>query len=167
MKGAMPISHTGLAPGYCHRTRRAGSAPSPEAVSQWLRWTGSATTQTRILGLGLAHPTSCPISDLLECGKGPVLQKDNRRISATRVTTGYLRGASMRVQWWSCTRNQRPWTTPMTHFNEHFAGGVDWTEGVPSWHTAAPEATGMNEEVLERWMSEVCFCCCSFCFVFN
>ena len=36
--------------------------------------TNSATTQTHILSLGLAHPNSCPICDLLEFEKGLVLQ---------------------------------------------------------------------------------------------
>ena len=44
----------------------------------------SATTQTHILGLGLAHSIIYPIFDLLECVKGLVLWNKNPRISMTR-----------------------------------------------------------------------------------
>jgi hypothetical protein len=35
-------------------------------------------------------------------------------------TTGYLRGVPVRIQYWQCSRSQRPWITPMTHCNEHW-----------------------------------------------
>ena len=36
----------------------------------------------------------------------------------------------------------------MTHCNEHFVGGADWTKGSTICHTIAPNTTRMNEEVL-------------------
>lgn len=53
-------------------------------------------TQSYTLGLGLAHPNTYPIDDLLECGKGLVLWKDNHRISMT--TTGCPRGVSVKAR---------------------------------------------------------------------
>lgn len=43
----------------------------------------SATTQTQILGLGLAHPYIYNIYDLLEHVKGLVLQNNIHRFSKT------------------------------------------------------------------------------------
>ncbi|KAL6035210.1 hypothetical protein STEG23_012045 [Scotinomys teguina] len=46
--------------------------------------TSSSTTQTHVLGLGLAHPNIYPICDLLEFMKGLVRQSDSHRISLTQ-----------------------------------------------------------------------------------
>lgn len=45
----------------------------------------------------------------------------------------------------------------MTLCNERFAGGADWTKGYITRRTVAPDATKMNEEVLERWKDNVVF----------
>lgn len=63
---------------HCHR--RAGSAPK-WGLSQWPRLSSSATTETYILGLGLAHPNIYPIYDLLQHIEGLVLQNVSHTIS--------------------------------------------------------------------------------------
>lgn len=44
-------------------------------------------------------------------------------------------------------------------------GGVDWTKNYTVRHDAAPDATRINEEDLERWRSEVGFLFISVCLV--
>lgn len=43
----------------------------------------------------------------------------------------------------------------MIHCSKHFVGGTDWTKGYTARHTTAPNATRVNEKVLERWRSKV------------
>jgi hypothetical protein len=47
---------------------------------------GSATpTQAQIQGFEYAHPNICPICEMLECVKGPVLQIQSCRVSTTQT----------------------------------------------------------------------------------
>ena len=46
------------------------------------------------------------------------------------VSMGDPRGALVRVQWWRCTRNQRPWTRSVTHHNEHLLVKLTGQNGV-------------------------------------
>lgn len=62
--------------------RRAGSGPCLRKQSQWAL-TSLATTQTLILGFGLAHLNIYLIYDLLERVNGLVLRSNNHRISMT------------------------------------------------------------------------------------
>ncbi|KAL6087619.1 hypothetical protein STEG23_034499 [Scotinomys teguina] len=118
-----------------------------------MAWTNQFNyPQTYILGLESAHPYSCLIYDLLEREKELVLQT-----IATRSSWGnsgiskrsFDEDPVMMVYQKSEALNQT-----MTHCNEHFSGGADWTKGCTARHTEVPNATRMNEEVLERWRSK-------------
>ena len=73
-----------------YRPRRTGSAPHLKRAVP-VAWASSGTTQTQILGLGLAHPNICPVYELLQWTNGLGLPKDNCGISTAQ---GRLRGVS-------------------------------------------------------------------------
>lgn len=101
----------------------------PEAAlksSSWWRGCGraggltsSGTTEALIQGFELARPIY-PICELQEHKEGSQFYRTKATGSPWhRVTTGYLRGDQVRIQYLWCSSCRRPRTTPITHCKEH------------------------------------------------
>lgn len=73
------------------------------------------------------------------------------------ATTGYLGVVSVGVQWWRCSRGQRPWTSK-EWLQWTFMGGTDWTEGYTVWHITTPSANRMSGDVRNRKEDFCLFC---------
>lgn len=98
--------------GQCWRAR-----PGGEDERKLVGWSTqlSPRPRTRVSWL----TSNWPIYDLLEHEKGPNLQIQRWRSPQHRATAGYPRGVTVRIQYWQCSKSQRPWTRPMAHCNEH------------------------------------------------
>lgn len=99
----------------------AGSTP---CVGQGSQLTNSAITQVQIQGLEPAYPKTYPIYELLEWERGLVTGSP-----WFKATAGFLWRVSVRMQYWRCSKSQKPWTRPATHCNEHLPSKVFWAKG--------------------------------------
>lgn len=102
------------------------TSPNAWALGSWVHTLtkrgnpkDSATTQTHILGLGLALPNIHSIYDLL--------QQDHYELGNSRI---YKRSFEEDLVTMVC---QRPWTRQMTDYIEHLGRLIE--------HTAAPNVT--------------------------
>lgn len=109
------VSHRGKKEGIWYPWNWSYKRMRGAWCDDWGLWN---STQTYILGLGLAHPIIFPIYDLLECVKGLVLQNNSWRISMTRGNSGISeRSVGKGLGVMVC---QRPWTIRKTHCNEQW-----------------------------------------------
>lgn len=148
-----PLLTTGMGDwlwSWWHRCRRTGCTHPWGGQSQCPGPTSLATTQTHIVDLGLVNHNIYPIYDLLENVKLLILQNNGLRDNNTMSKKSFGEGPVM-LEW------QSPWTRPITHCKGHFVGRVDWTKVYTAWHTITLNAIKINEQVLERWRSEVAF----------
>jgi hypothetical protein len=58
----------------------------------------------------LAHPNIYPMYELLEHVKGWFCRAKAAGSSWHKATTGYQRGVQVKIQYWECSRSQRPQT---------------------------------------------------------
>lgn len=78
------------------------------------------------------------------------------RISTSQSNIEYLRGVPGRFQYWWCSKSQRPWNRPKTHWNERLQVKMCV---YTVWHT-------VTHHSFHREMLFSC-CCCIWPFLFN
>jgi hypothetical protein len=123
---------------------RQGSAGEPSLVvwGRAGRLTDSASTQGPDPGLWVSSPQHLPHwCTTIEWSslRGPFYRSKAAGSPWHRATTGYLRRVPMRIQYWWCSRSQRPWIDQwLNATNSCKQRCVDKRVCVyTEWHTAA------------------------------
>lgn len=124
-------------------------APMVEELALSCTWGGGPSSLAWPTSRTLSWPTttSTPSMTCRGVWRGWACGPITTRSPVTQATAGYLRGVSMRIEHWWCTRSHGPWARPTT-WQWTFA---EWTKGCAAWYTGAPNATMTNGEGLERW----------------
>lgn len=68
-------------------------------------------------------------------------------------TVGYLKGVSVSIQYWWCTRNERPWTRSTIYCNEHSKKKLSGEKGILSGTLKLPVPLRSIEELrkIDPW----------------
>lgn len=129
----------------------------------------SAGTQVYILAIELSQPNIYPIYNLQKYMKGLILYSHDHMVYTLGATAGYLGSFHVGPVLMMYQRSEALNLTNSTLHNEHLQGKAVWTKEYPAWHTAAPNVTKTNEEmmVIQRGTSKDWFCLliCFFSFV--
>lgn len=112
-----------------------------------LEWPAELSPRPTSWALGWSTLTSSPFITHWSMWRGWVYGRIAAGSPWLRVIAGYSRGILVRGQWWWCARDLEPdpWFNAM---NIYGWGWLDKWYNV--WHTAVPNATRTEEEVLER-----------------